>query len=187
MFKKHFQNILTSFECYLTNAACKRRLKSAAAVGLKVRHFFVIYPASLRVSIAPAISSWFVSVFPSILGAIPNRTHQKGSTQTRKGKYLNWNERIQIETLLREGFPEEVIGERLGRSARTITREFERGWVYPPHGAIQRRGALTALRAYSPSRIHNSKPEKTEASSESLFFYIIACLLIPYWSSAVFW
>jgi len=42
---------------------------------------------------------------------------------------LNWDERIQIETLQREGHSSEGIGRRLGRPARTIRREIRRGWV----------------------------------------------------------
>ena len=51
----------------------------------------------------------------------------EGSRQPRKGKPLNWEERIQIETLQREGYSEHDIGKRIDRSARTINREFTRG------------------------------------------------------------
>ena len=49
--------------------------------------------------------------------------------QTRKGKHLKWEERIQIETLLREGLSSKEIGKRLKRSERTIRREIFHGWV----------------------------------------------------------
>jgi len=55
--------------------------------------------------------------------------HSEGNRQQRKGKHLNWEERIQIETLQREGFSPRSIGERLNRPARTIRREISRGWV----------------------------------------------------------
>lgn len=55
--------------------------------------------------------------------------HEEGSSHTRKGKHLNWEERIQIETLQREGLSSGDIGQRLGRPARTIRREIRRGWV----------------------------------------------------------
>lgn len=53
----------------------------------------------------------------------------EGINQTRKGKHLKWEERIQIETLQREGFSSQDIGKRLGRPSRTIRREISRGWV----------------------------------------------------------
>ena len=53
----------------------------------------------------------------------------EGINQTRKDKHLNWEERIQIETLQREGLSKAQIGKRLARPARTIQREFKRGWV----------------------------------------------------------
>lgn len=52
-----------------------------------------------------------------------------GIKDLKKGKHLNWEERIQIETLQREGHAPESIGKRLGRPARTIRREIKRGWV----------------------------------------------------------
>lgn len=55
--------------------------------------------------------------------------HSEGNRQQRKGTHLNWEERIQIETLQREGFSPRSIGERLNRPARTIRREISRGWV----------------------------------------------------------
>ena len=53
----------------------------------------------------------------------------EGINQTRKDKHLKWEERIQIETLQREGLSPKDIGNRLGRPARTIRREIPRGWV----------------------------------------------------------
>jgi IS30 family transposase len=53
----------------------------------------------------------------------------EASRQTRKGKHLNWEERIQIETLHRQGVSSEKIGLYLGRPVRTISREIRRGWV----------------------------------------------------------
>ena len=53
----------------------------------------------------------------------------EGINQTRKGKHLKWEERIQIETLQREGLSSKDIGKRLGRPARTVRREVSQGWV----------------------------------------------------------
>ena len=70
----------------------------------------------------------------------------KDINQTRKDKHLNWEERIQIETLQREGFSKAQIGMRLGRPARTIHREFKRGWV------LHRTGKYTVQERYSADR-----------------------------------
>ncbi len=75
----------------------------------------------------------------------------EGINQARKGKHLNWEERIQIETLHREGFTEEYIGERLGRSVRTIKRELKRGWV------THRTGRYSAEERYSADRGRTSR------------------------------
>ena len=70
----------------------------------------------------------------------------EGSRQQRKGKHLNWEERIQIETLQREGYSGKEISERMGRSARTINRELTRGWV------THRTGQYSAEDRYSADR-----------------------------------
>ncbi len=57
------------------------------------------------------------------------RPVEKPNRKSRKGKHLNWEERIQIETLQREGFSSALIADRLDRPARTIQREISRGWV----------------------------------------------------------
>ena len=53
----------------------------------------------------------------------------EASNHSRKNKHLNWEERIQIETLQRMGYSSKEIGESLGRPGRTISRELKRGWV----------------------------------------------------------
>jgi IS30 family transposase len=54
---------------------------------------------------------------------------KESSNHDRKDKHLNSEECIQIETLHREGYTAKDIGERFGRSRRTIAMELERGWV----------------------------------------------------------
>ena len=54
---------------------------------------------------------------------------EKGNTDTRKGKHLNWNERILIDGFLRFRMTESDIARQLGRDRRTINREVERGQV----------------------------------------------------------
>ena len=70
----------------------------------------------------------------------------EGVNQTRKDKHLNWEERIQIETLQREGLSKAQIGTRLGRPARTIHREIGRGWV------LHRTGKYSVQERYSADR-----------------------------------
>ena len=48
-------------------------------------------------------------------------------TKDRKGKHLNYEERIKIEALLKTGLTSEEIGRQLGgRSGRTIRREIKK-------------------------------------------------------------
>jgi len=70
----------------------------------------------------------------------------EGINQARKDKHLNWEERIQIETLQREGYSGKDIGGRIGRPARTINRELARGWV------THRTGQYSAEERYSADR-----------------------------------
>lgn len=71
---------------------------------------------------------------------------KESSNNDRKGKHLNGEERIQIETLHREGYTGKEIGERMGRPERTIKRELERGWV------THRTGQYSAEERYSADR-----------------------------------
>ena len=70
----------------------------------------------------------------------------EGINQARKDKHLNWEERIQVETLQREGYSGKDIGRRIGRPARTINRELARGWV------THRTGQYSAEERYSADR-----------------------------------
>jgi len=53
----------------------------------------------------------------------------EANKNNRWNKHLSWEERIQIETLQREGYSSGKIATRMGRSERTIRREIQRGWV----------------------------------------------------------
>ena len=70
----------------------------------------------------------------------------KDSRNHRRNKHVNWEERLRIETLHREGLSAARIGERLGRPAITIRRELERGWV------THRTGKYRAEERYSADR-----------------------------------
>ena len=54
---------------------------------------------------------------------------KNGVTPSRKGKHLNWNERILIEGFLTAGLLDSKIARLLDRDRRTIEREVERGQV----------------------------------------------------------
>lgn len=56
-------------------------------------------------------------------------SHLDCNTKGRKGKHLNYEDRIRIETLSKAGFKSEAIGKEIGCSGRTVRRELERGQV----------------------------------------------------------
>lgn len=51
------------------------------------------------------------------------------TTNEKRNKYLTERERYQIEVLLKTGVSNQVIGERVGKSERTIRREIKRGTI----------------------------------------------------------
>ena len=59
-----------------------------------------------------------------------NMSRLNNTTKTRKGKHLNYEDRIKIEALSKAGIKPKKIGELLGgRSERTIYRELRQGTV----------------------------------------------------------
>ena len=83
----------------------------------------------------------------------------------RKGKHLTWEERIQTETINREGYSRKDIGECIGRSERTVKRELERGWV------TRRTGQYSAEERYSADRgqtVYEARPCAREIRCKSL-------------------
>ena len=53
----------------------------------------------------------------------------KVTTPSRKGKHLTWDERLQIEVLLKKDHPIKEIAHFLERHPRTIEREVQKGEV----------------------------------------------------------
>ena len=49
------------------------------------------------------------------------------TTKSRKGKHLNCEERIKIETLSKTGMKSEEISKHIGCSGRTVRRELAKG------------------------------------------------------------
>lgn len=56
-------------------------------------------------------------------------SQDNNTTEAAKGKHLNYEKRIKIETLYRIGMKSEAIGKQIGCSGRTIRRELARGKV----------------------------------------------------------
>jgi len=72
---------------------------------------------------------------------------RKSNTPSRKGKHLNWNERILIEGFLKAGMSETNIAKELGRDRRTINREVKRGLVEHLNSDLTTHVAYNADRA----------------------------------------
>lgn len=85
---------------------------------------------------------------------------EDGSKHSKRGKHLNWEERIRIETLQREGFSSAEIGRRLDRPERTIRREIRRGWVLHHTGkyAVQERYSADRGRTVHENRMRARTP-----------------------------
>lgn len=102
---------------------------------------------------------------------------QEGSRNGRRNKHLNWEERIQIETLQREGLSNARIGERLDRPEKTIRRELERGWVTYRTGkysAEERYSATRGQTVYEARmRAKGRKSELNPALAEHLHLHIV--------------
>ena len=96
---------------------------------------------------------------------------------TRKGKHLSWEERIQIETLQREGLSTTLIGNRLQRSARTIRREINRGWVLHRTGKYTVEHRYSADRGQSVYEARMSAKTKTKEIDTTLIEYLQAHII----------
>ena len=96
----------------------------------------------------------------------------EASRPSRKGKHLNWEERIQIETLQRQGLSSKEIGFDLNRPERTISREVERGWV------LHRLSQYTVEERYSAQRAQTLHEERmvSRTSRESMDERLTDCL-----------
>jgi IS30 family transposase len=102
---------------------------------------------------------------------------RKGSRNDRRNKHLNWEERIQIETLQREGLSNARIGERLGRPEKTIRREIQRGWVLhrvERYRVEERYSAVRGQEVYERRmKAKGRKPLTNAALAEHLHLHIV--------------
>ncbi len=109
---------------------------------------------------------------------------QKANTQARKGKHLNWNERILIEGFLKAKMSRGWITKELGRNRRTIAREIECGMVDHINSD------LTVTRIYNADRAQDvrdlnatAKGPKVKLKANSVALEFIRCyLVIKKWS-----
>ncbi len=53
----------------------------------------------------------------------------KDNKDSRKGKHLQWEDRLKIEAYTESGVAAKIIAHHLGRSRRAIERELKRGEV----------------------------------------------------------
>jgi len=101
----------------------------------------------------------------------------KGSRNERRNKHVKWEERIQIETLHREGYSPAEIAERLDRPTRTIKRELERGWVTHRTGKYSAEERYSADRGQTVYERHmktkGRKPKTAPALKERLYQHIV--------------
>ena len=111
----------------------------------------------------------------------------KGSTQTRKGKYLNWNERVLIEGFLKAGMSESNIAKQLERDRRTINREVERGLVEHLNSDLTTLVAYNADRAQDVHDLNASaKGPTVKLKANSVAVEFIRChIVIRRWSPEV--
>jgi IS30 family transposase len=102
---------------------------------------------------------------------------EEGSKKERRNKHVNWEERIQIETLQREGCSPNGIGERIGRPGRTVRRELERGWVTHRTGKYSAEERYSAVRGQTVHedrmRAKGRKPRTDPALEQRLRLHIV--------------
>lgn len=85
-----------------------------------------------------------------------------GITPSRKGKHLNWNERILIEGFLKAGLLESEIARLVDRDRRTIGREVERGQVEHLNSN------LTTSRVYNANRAQDVHDQNASAKGPTV-------------------
>ena len=87
---------------------------------------------------------------------------EKYTTKERKGKHLNYEERIKIEALYRSGLRPSGIGLQLGCSKRTVERELLRGKVE------LLKSDLTTYETYSAELGHSEYDQRATAKGPAL-------------------
>ena len=109
---------------------------------------------------------------------------QKANTTARKGKHLNWNDRILIEGFLKAKMTRLWIAEELGRDRRTIDREIERGMVDHVNSDLTVTSVYNADRAQDVHDINaTAKGPVVKLKANSTAVEFIRCyIVIKEWS-----
>ncbi len=74
------------------------------------------------------------------------------NTSAGKGKHLSFEERVIIQTRLKDGFSMRQIARELHRSPTTISNEIKRGLALLYHGKVQRYKAKQGQQVYQERR-----------------------------------
>jgi len=112
---------------------------------------------------------------------------QKGTTISRKGKHLNYNERIVIEKLLKAGLSKAQIAKELERSYSTIRREIANGTVEHLNSDLTTSTVYNADRAQDVHNLNASAkgaPVKLLAGRSAVLF-ISYFIRVKRWSPEV--
>jgi len=112
---------------------------------------------------------------------------ENANTPVRKGKHLNWNERILIEGFLKAGMEESCIAKELRRDRRTINREVERGVVVHLNSNLTTSMVYRADRAQDVHDLNASaKGPAVKLKANSVAVEYIRChIVISRWSPEV--
>ncbi len=112
---------------------------------------------------------------------------QKGTTTSRKGKHLNYNERIVIEKLLKAGLSKAQIAQELERNYSTIRREIANGTVEHLNSDLTTSMVYNADRAQDVHHLNASAkgaPVKLLAGRSAVLF-ISYFIRVKRWSPEV--
>jgi len=112
---------------------------------------------------------------------------QKGTTTSRKGKHLNYNERIVIEKLLKAGLSKVQVAKELERSYSTIRREVANGTVERLNSDLTSSMVYNADRAQDVHNLNASAkgaPVKLLAGRSAVLF-ISYFIRVKRWSPEV--
>ena len=85
-----------------------------------------------------------------------NLLHSITDTHT-KGKHLSFENRVEIQTLRKEGYSMRAIARKLNCSPSTIKYEIDRGTVTLYNGNVKRYHAKAGQEAYNRHRLNSGR------------------------------
>src|SRR5690625_6058674 len=83
-----------------------------------------------------------------------------------KGKHLSFENRVEIQTLRKEGYSMRAIARKLNCSPSTIKYEIDRGTVTLYNGNVKRYHAKAGQEAYNRHRLNSGRKRSEEHTSE---------------------